>query len=74
MANNTVDFEHLPQIERLKQTSREAECLRLSFIVPDERGVMSLSPVGLGYIIYVELGVTSLAEAFAAGFQCATDI
>jgi hypothetical protein len=37
---NKVDFEHMLQIERLKQTLGEAECLRLGFIVPDERGVM----------------------------------
>ena len=35
---------------------------------------MSLSVAGLGYLLYVKTGgVTSLAEAFAEGYQCAHD-
>jgi hypothetical protein len=33
---------------------------------------MSLSTAGLGYLLYVRArGITSLAEAFAAGYECA---
>lgn len=74
MSNGVVDFQNLPQIEKLRQTFGEAECRRLGFLVDDERGAVCLSPVGLGYLLFVEAaGVTSLAEAFAAGYQCATD-
>jgi hypothetical protein len=33
---------------------------------------MSLSAAGLGYLLYVKArGITSIAEAFAAGRECA---
>ena len=35
---------------------------------------MSLSVAGLGYLLFVKArNVTSLAEAFAEGYQCAHD-
>lgn len=74
MTDDVVDFHNLPQIEKLRETFGDAECRRLGFIVDDERGAVCLSPVGMGYLIYVDGGVTSLAEAFAAGFQCASDL
>jgi hypothetical protein len=48
------------------------ECKRLGFIYEDEHAIMSLSVAGMGYLLFVKAaGVTSLAEAFAAGYQCA---
>jgi len=49
-----------------------AECKRLGFILEDEHGMMSLSTAGLGYLLHLRAGgVTSPAETFAAGYQCA---
>jgi len=49
-----------------------AECKRLGFVYEDEQGVLSLSFAGLGYLLLVRAqNVTSPAEAFAAGYQCA---
>jgi hypothetical protein len=73
--SNTFDFETLPQIETLlKSLGGLDECKRLGFIVDDQHGVISLSTAGLGYLIYVRAGgITNLAEAFAAGRQCALE-
>ena len=75
MSDNTFDIDSVRQIEKLKKSlGGLAECKRLGFIFEDEGGVMSLSVAGLGYLLNVEArGVTSLAEAFAAGYQCAHD-
>lgn len=49
-----------------------AKCL--GFIFEDDQGVMSLSAAGLGYRLFIEAAdITSLAEAFAAGYRCAKD-
>ena len=63
------------QIEVLeKSLGGIGECQRLGFIFTDGQGVMSLSTAGLGYLLSVEArGITSLAEAFAAGYKCAHD-
>jgi hypothetical protein len=75
MSGNTFDIESVRQIETLKQELGGVdECKRLGFIFEDERGVMSLSVAGLGYLLSVKArGITSLAEAFAAGYGCAHD-
>jgi hypothetical protein len=66
----TVEFEHMHTIEKLRARFGEDECRRLGFLTEDE-GVTCLTAVGLGYLTLVEAtGVTSLAEAFAAGFEC----
>ncbi len=71
--DNTFDIESVCQIESLaKSLGGLKECKRLGFIYEDGQGVMSLSVAGLGYLLFVKAtGVTSLAEAFAAGYQCA---
>ena len=75
MSENTFDIETVRQIDALvKSLGGLAECKRLGFIFEDGQGVMSLSVAGLGYLLYVKArGVTSLAEAFAEGYQCAQD-
>ena len=73
MHDNTFDIESVRQIESLaKSLGGLKECKRLGFIHEDGQGVMSLSVAGQGYLLFVKAtGVTSLAEAFAAGYQCA---
>jgi hypothetical protein len=73
--SNTYDIETVRQIEVLaKSLGGIAECKRLGFIHQNDDGVMSLSPAGLGYLLYVHAtGITSLAEAFAAGRECALE-
>lgn len=73
MPNNTFDIESVRQIESLaKSLGGLKECKRLGFIYEDDQGIISLSVAGLGYLLFVKAsGVTSLAEAFAAGYQCA---
>ena len=75
MSGNTFDIESVRQIEALtKSLGGLAECQRHGFIFKDGQGVMSLSTAGLGYLLYVKArGITSLAEAFAAGYECALE-
>lgn len=75
MSDNTFEIDSLRQIEALAESlGGVAECRRLGFVFQDERGVMSLSTAGLGYLLFVKArDVSSPAEAFAAGYQCARD-
>jgi hypothetical protein len=75
MSDNTFDIETVRQLEALsKSLGGLTECKRLGFVYEDEKGVLSLSFSGLGYLLSVRAGsVTSLAESFAAGYQCAVD-
>jgi len=75
MSQNIYDIDSVRQIEVLeKSLGGLAECKRLGFIFEDAQGIMSLSVAGLGYLLSVEArGITSLAEAFAAGYECAQD-
>ena len=75
MSGNIFDIESVRPIEALAEClGGIAECKRLGFIFEDGDGVMSLSPAGLGYLLFVNApGITSPAEAFAAGYQCAKD-
>lgn len=70
--SNTYDFETMRQIEVLeKALGGLRECKRLGFVIEDERRILALSPVGLGYLLHVRArGITDVAEAFAAGFEC----
>lgn len=52
----------------------EVECRRLGFLFDDERGVATLTTAGLGYLIDILAGdVSTMAEAYAAGYQCAAE-
>jgi len=75
MSENTFDIESVRQIESLVESLGSlAECKRLGFIFQDGQGIMSLSVAGLGYLLFVKArNITSLAEAFAAGYECAVD-
>jgi hypothetical protein len=75
MSENTFDIDSVRQIEALaKSLGGLAECKRLGFIFEDAQGIMSLSVAGLGYLLFVKArDVTSPAEAFAEGYQCAHD-
>jgi hypothetical protein len=69
-----IDFEHMGPIEKLQSQLGADECRRLGFVFDDERGVATLATAGFGYLLAVgAMGVTTLAEAFAAGYQCAAE-
>ena len=75
MTQDVLNFDHLRQLDKLKETVGGLdECKRLGFVHIDEQGVQSLSPVGLGFLLFVVAGdVKTLPEAFAAGWQGAID-
>ena len=74
MSQNAFDIDSVRQLGVLIRELGLEECKRLHFVYEDKQGVMSLSPVGLGYLLFVKAGdVTSLAGAFAAGLECAFD-
>ena len=75
MSENTFDIDSVRQIEALsKSLGGLAECKRLGFIFEDGQGVMSLSTAGLGFLLSVRArSIASVAEAFAAGYECAVD-
>src|ERR1700733_3524832 len=75
MSANTFDIDSVRQIKVLsKSLGGIAECKRLGFIFEDGQGVMSLSTAGLGYLLSVKArNITNIAEAFAAGYECAVD-
>ncbi len=74
MASKTVDFQNMHQVDALIGRIGDAESRRLGFIFDDERGVTVLSPAGFGFLLFVQAaGVTSVAEAFAAGYQCGAE-
>jgi len=76
MSGNTFSIDTVRQVEKLaKSLGGLDECRRLGFVVEDKQGIISLTPVGFGYLTYVEAReLKSLAEAFAAGFECAWDL
>jgi hypothetical protein len=75
MSDNVFDIGTLHPLDALiKELGGLGECKRLGFVFEDERKIMSLSQAGMGYLTFVKArGVTSLAEAFAAGYECAGD-
>jgi len=75
MSENAFDIDSVRQIKALTQSlGGLAECKRLGFIFEDQQGVMSVSVAGLGYLLSVKArDITSVAEAFAAGYECAHD-
>jgi len=75
MADNVFDISTLRPLDALvEQLGSVGACRRLGFVFEDERKVMSLSHAGMGYLLFVRArGVTDLAEAFAAGYQCACE-
>lgn len=72
---HAFDFETLRQVDVLvKLLGGLPECKRLGFVAEDEQGVIGLSRAGLGYLLYVRArDITNAAEAFAAGYECASD-
>ncbi|MBP2159122.1 MULTISPECIES: hypothetical protein [Asticcacaulis] len=69
-----LDFQNMQQIQRLTDILGEEECKRLGFLFEDERGVVTLSTAGLEYLIDIEArGIRTIAEAYAAGYQCAAE-
>ncbi|UDF04075.1 hypothetical protein [Asticcacaulis sp. AND118] len=69
-----VDFQNLHQIEKLHRALGDAECRRLGFVIDDDRDVATLTTAGLGFLIATDAqGVSTVAEAFAAGYQCAAE-
>ncbi len=73
MTAHVFEMESVRQVEALVQAVGDMEaCKLLGFIAEDDRGIISLSVAGLGYLLQVRAaGVTDLAEAFAAGYDCA---
>jgi hypothetical protein len=76
MPNNVFEIDTLRPLNKLVSLLGSLEeCKRLGFVFEDEHKIMSLSHAGMGYLLFVEAaGVTELAEAFAAGYQCACDL
>ena len=72
MSDNVFDIgTHRPLETLIKELGGLDECRRLGFVFEDENKIVSLSVVGMGYLIFVKAaGVTGVAEAFAAGYQC----
>jgi len=69
-----LDFQNMQQIQRLVDILGESECKRLGFLFDDDRGVATLTTAGLGYLIDIQArGITSVAEAYAAGYQFAAE-
>jgi hypothetical protein len=75
MPNNVFDIDTLRPLDALVKLLGSLDaCKRLGFVFEDERKVMSLSHAGMGYLLFVKASdVTDLAEAFAAGYQCACE-
>ncbi len=73
MSAHVFDITTLRPLEALiKEVGGLAECKRLGFVFEDEKQIMSLSIAGFEYLLFVKAaGVNSLAEAFAAGYECA---
>ena len=78
MANmsNVFAYENAPQLESLVQKLGSIDdCARLGFVTNREDGIWHLSAVGLGYLLYLaqveDEGSLEIAQAFAAGFECA---
>jgi hypothetical protein len=75
MSDNVVDIgTHRPLEVLIRELGGLGECRRLGFVFEDENGIMSLSTAGMGYLLFVKAAdITSAAQAFAAGYQCATE-
>ena len=77
MTNNhqPIDFENGRSVNALvKHLGSMAECQRLGFIFEDERGVLFPSSAGIAFLVFiVARDITDPAEAFAAGYQAASD-
>jgi len=76
--SNGFDYESAPQLEVLIQKMGSIEkCSRLGFVTNREDGIWHLSTVGLGYLLYLAQinsdGSPEVAQAFAAGFECAAE-
>ena len=76
MAENAIDFETGKTLNALvRRLGSLDECLRLGFVCQDLKGVMSPSSAGIAYLLYVVArDITDTAEAFAAGYEAATEI
>ncbi len=72
MSDNVFDIgSHRPLEALIRELGSLAECKRLGFVFEDENKIMSLSVAGLGYLLFVKAAdVNTVAEAFAAGYQC----
>ena len=75
MPDNVFDMATVRPLEALiRELGGLDECRRLGFVFEDENSIMSLSHAGLGYLLSVKAaGITGIAEAFAAGYQCAAE-
>jgi len=75
MSDNVFDIEsHRPLETLIQELGGLDECRRLGYVFEDENKIMSLSTAGLGYLLFVKArGITGVAEAFAAGYQCAAE-
>jgi hypothetical protein len=72
MTDNVFDMATLRPLDALiKELGGLDECRRLGFVFEDQNNIMSLSTAGMGYLCFVKAaGIASVAEAFAAGYQC----
>jgi hypothetical protein len=75
MADNVFEMgTHRPLQALIRELGGLDECKRLGFVFGDENKIISLSTAGMGYLLFVKAaGITGVAEAFAAGYQCAAE-
>lgn len=75
MSDNVFEIgTHRPLSALIRELGSVDEYKRLGFVFEDENKIMSLSHSGMGYLCFVKAAdITSVAEAFASGYQCAAD-
>jgi hypothetical protein len=75
MSDNVFDIQTHRTVEALtRELGSLDECRRLGFVCEDENQIISLTTAGLGYLLFVKArDITGVAEAFAAGYQCAAE-
>ncbi|MDC7682176.1 hypothetical protein PQU92_02745 [Asticcacaulis sp. BYS171W] len=74
-SGKVIDFNRAPELDKLLQSVGEKECLRVGLFIVDESGRLQLTNVGFAYLLYMaEAQTLSLAEAFAAGYDHASEL
>jgi hypothetical protein len=72
--SNVYDIDYHPQIAKLERQLGRAECMRLGYLMEDDEGIVRVTVAGYGYLLYTGcLDIRTVAEAFAAGYQCARE-
>jgi hypothetical protein len=68
MSHNIFDIDHVRQVEVLiKELGGVDESIRLGFVHADEKGVMRMTPIGLGYLLLLLLAGAVLVKRLKTG-------